>query len=109
MLPESGVLTKYSSVRYSERRKQVKCRAWGQESVIISVIARVRNSGSLFRSFLYVFCRGDGSCPHSWGVRNSEVSARREATVYVQEIQASLLKKMLNVRYCLNCLTRDVQ
>ena len=43
------------------------------------------------------------------GVRNSEVSAMRESTVYVREIQASLLKKMLNVRYCLNCLTRDVR
>ena len=36
MLCESGVLTKYSSVRYSERNNG---RAWGQESVRISVIA----------------------------------------------------------------------
>ena len=68
-----------------------------------------RNSGSLCQSFLYVFRRGAGSCLHSRGVRNSKVSARRESTVYVREIQASLLKKMLNVRYCLNCLTRDVR
>ena len=78
-------------------------------SVRISVIARVRNSGSLFQSFLYVFGRRAGSCPHSRSVRNREVSARRESTVCVREIQASLLKKMLNVRYCLNCLTRDVR
>ena len=45
-------------------KKQVKCRAWGQESVRISVIARVRNSGSLFRSFLYAFRRGAAFCPH---------------------------------------------
>ena len=75
----------------------------------IFVIARVRNSGSLFQSFLYVFGRRAGSCPHSRNVRNREESARRESTVYVREIQASLLKKMLNVRYCLNCLTRDVR
>ena len=68
-----------------------------------------RNSESLFQSFLYVFLRGAGSCPPSRGVRISEVSARRESTVYLREIQASLLKKMLNVRYCLNCLTRDVR
>ena len=38
----------------------MKCRAWGQESVHISIIKRVRNSGSLFQSFLYVFRRGGG-------------------------------------------------
>ena len=41
------------------------------------------------------------------GVRNSEVSAMRESTVYVREIQASLLKKMLNVRYCLSVIVRE--
>ena len=41
MLWGSGFLTKYSGVRYSEGKKQVKCGAWGQESVHISVIARV--------------------------------------------------------------------
>ena len=42
----------------------------------------VRNSGSLFQSFsFYVFRRGTGSCPHQWGVRNSEVSTRRDSTV----------------------------
>ena len=87
----------------------MKCRAWGQESVRIFVISRVRNSGSLFQSFLHVFRRGAGFCLHSRGVCNREVSTRRESTVYVLEIQASLLKKMLNVRYCLNCLTRDVR
>ena len=59
MLCESGFLTKYSSISYIKRRKQVNCRAWGQESVRISVIARVRNNGSLFQSFLYVFRWGD--------------------------------------------------
>ena len=41
------------------------------------------------------------------GVRNSEVSAMRESTVYVREIQACLLKKMLNVRYCLSVVVRE--
>ena len=41
------------------------------------------------------------------GVRNSEVSAIRESTVYVREIQACLLKKMLNVRYCLSVVVRE--
>ena len=53
----SAFLIKHSSVRYSRRKKQLKCRAWGQESAHISVITRVRNSGSLFQSFLYAFCR----------------------------------------------------
>ena len=45
MLCESGFLLKHSTVRYKEKKKQVSvnCRAWGQESVRISVIARVRN------------------------------------------------------------------
>ena len=68
-----------------------------------------RNSGSLFNHFFMCFAWGAGSFPHSRSFGNSEVSARRESTVYVLEIQASLLKKMLNVRYCLNCLTRDVR
>ena len=76
----------------------MKCRALGQKSVGISAIARVRNLGSLFQSFLYMFLRGAGFCPHSRGVCNSEVSTRRESTIYVREIQATLLKKMLNVR-----------
>ena len=61
----------------------MKCSALGQESVCISVTARVRNSGSLFQSFLYAFRRGAGSCPHQQAVRNSEVSARPESTGYV--------------------------
>ena len=38
----------YSSVRYCERKKKVKCRAGGggHESVCISVIERVRNNES---------------------------------------------------------------
>ena len=82
----------------------MECRAWGQESVRISVIA-----GVCFNHFFMCFAWGAGSYAHSRSVRNSEVSAMRESTVYVREIQASLLKKMLNVRYCLNCLTRDVR
>ena len=38
---------------------------------------------------------------------NSEVSAMRESTVYVREIQTCLLKKMLNVRYCLSVIVRE--
>ena len=33
----------------------MKCRAGGYESVRISVIARVRNSGGIFQSFLCAF------------------------------------------------------
>ena len=40
------------------REKQVKCRAGGYESVCISIIARVRNSGSIFQSILCAFLRG---------------------------------------------------
>ena len=36
----------------------MKWRAGGYESVRISVIARVRNSGSIFESFLSAFLRG---------------------------------------------------
>ena len=36
----------------------MKCRAGGYESVRISVIARVRNSGGIFQSFLCAFLRG---------------------------------------------------
>ena len=74
----------------------MKCQAWGAGKC-----PHFRNSGSLFQSFLYLFGWRAGSCPHSRSVRNSEVSAMRESNVYVREIQASLPKKMLNVRYCL--------
>ena len=78
MLCESGFLTKYSSISYIKRKKkQVNCRAWGQEIVHISVIARVRNSGSLFQSFLY--CVSPGGLVL---VRIGGVSVRRESTVY---------------------------
>ena len=109
MLRESGFLTKYSSARFSERKnkrnialggRKVSAFSWSRESVI---------AGVCFSHFFMCFARGAGFCPRSRGVRNSEVSERRESTVYVLEIQASLQKKMLNVRYCLNCLTRDVR
>ena len=34
------------------------------ESFRIPLIARVRNKGSLFKPFLYAFCKGTGSCLH---------------------------------------------
>ena len=79
------------SVRYSETKKQGKCRAGGHESVRISVIARVRNDGSLFQSFLDAFRRGAGFCPLWQSVRNSKVSARRHPTVFrnLKETQRS--------------------
>ena len=46
------------SVHYNKRKKQAKCRAGGYESVRISAIARVCNSGSIFQSFLCAFLRG---------------------------------------------------
>ena len=42
------------------KKKQVKCCAGGHESVQISVIARVRNNGRTFQSFLHAFRRGGG-------------------------------------------------
>ena len=44
---------------------------------LLSLIARVRNSGNLFQSNQYViyFCQGFSCCPHYRGVGNSEVSA----------------------------------
>ena len=79
------------SIRCSERKKQVKCRAGEHESARISVIARVRNDGSLFQSFLYAFRRGAGFCPLWRSVRNSKVSARRHPTVFrnLKETQRS--------------------
>ena len=62
---------------YQEKKKQVNCRAWRQEIVRIPVIARVRNSGSLFQSFLY--CVSPGGLVL---VRIGGVSVRRESTVY---------------------------
>ena len=79
------------SIRCSERKKQVKCRAGEHESARISVIARVRNDGSLFQSFLNAFRRGAGFCPLWQSVRNSKVSARRHPTVFrnLKETQRS--------------------
>ena len=34
------------------------------ESFRIPLIARVPNKGSLFKPFLYAFCKGTGSCLH---------------------------------------------
>ena len=51
-------------------------RFWGKESVRISVIV-----GVCFSHFFMRFAGGAGSCPRQRGVRNSEVSAKRESTV----------------------------
>ena len=66
------------------REKLGKCRAGGHESVRISVIMRVSNSGSLFQPFLYAFRREDASCLQWRGVRNSEVSVGRESIVHLK-------------------------
>ena len=47
----------------------------------MSSSARVRNSGSLFQSVIWFFL-GFNCCPFYRGVRYSEVSARRELTVF---------------------------
>ena len=54
---------------------------WGHESVHISVIARVRNNGSTFQSFLHAL-RGGGA--GAGGVRNGEVSIQRESIVHLE-------------------------
>ena len=64
------------------KKKRVKCRAGGHGSVRVYVIARFSNSGSFFQSFPYALRRGAGSRPQWGGVRDSEVSTRRELTVY---------------------------
>ena len=70
------------SVRYSETKKQGKCRAGGHESVRISVIARVRDDGVYFSHFFMRFAGEAGFCPLWRSVRNSKVSARRHPTVF---------------------------
>ena len=59
---------------YSGHRRDLK---------LVSSLARVRNSGNLFQSNVCnLFFPGIYSCcPFYWGVRYSEVSARRELTV----------------------------
>ena len=46
---------------------------------LVSSLARVRNSGSLFQS--NVCCRGFNYCPFFGGARYSGVTARRDLTV----------------------------
>ena len=48
----SAFLIKHSNVRHSRRKKQWKCRAWGQESAHIYVIA-----GVCFSHFFMRFAR----------------------------------------------------
>ena len=46
--------------------------------------ARIRNSGNLFQSTSVIYInRGFSCCPYYLGVRDSEVSARRELTRFV--------------------------
>ena len=59
----------------------MKCCVGGHESVHISVIARVRNNGSTFQSFLHAL-RGGGA--GAGGVRNGEVSIQRESIVHLE-------------------------
>ena len=66
------ILNEALSVCYSKRKKQVKLRAGGLESVYISVKGRVRFKGNLFR-FL-CFSPGAGYCLQWRGVCNSIVS-----------------------------------
>ena len=60
----------------------MKCCAGGHESVQISVIARVRNNGRTFQSFVHAFRRGGGSGAGS--VRNGDVSVQRESIVHLE-------------------------
>ena len=83
------------SVRYSERKKKVKCCAGGHESV--------RNDRSLFQSFLYAFRRGAGFCSLWRGFRNSEVSAGRHSTVFRN------LKETRQSSYIENILARRIE
>ena len=50
---------------------------------LVLLMARVRNSGIYFsQTFVIFLCRGFSCCPYYRGVCNSEVSARRELTVF---------------------------
>ena len=57
------------------------CRGFAAVGIIrVSLIARVRNSGNFSQTSVIYFCWGFSCCPYYQGVRNSEVSARRELT-----------------------------
>ena len=73
------ILNEALSVCYSKRKKQVKLRAEGLESVYISLKGRVRFKGNLFRFFMLF--PGAGSCLQWRGVCNSEGYAGRESIV----------------------------
>ena len=62
----------------------MKCCAGEHESVHISVIARVRNNGSTFQSFLPAFRGGGGGGSGAGGVRNGDVSVQRESIVHLE-------------------------
>ena len=76
----------------------MKCRAGEHESARIYVIARVRNDGSLFQSFLYAFRRGAGFCPLWRGVRNSEVSVGRHSSLFHNLTRRSSYKETILAR-----------
>ena len=48
---------------------------------LVSLKARVRNSGNLFQSNVCNVCLGFSCCTYYRGVRDSNVSARQELTV----------------------------
>ena len=75
----------YQGVRNSGNFSQTSvlyfCRGFAAVGIIrVSSIARVRNSGNFSQTSVIYFCRGFSCCPYYQGVRNSEVSARRELT-----------------------------
>ena len=72
------ILNEALSVCYSKRKKQVKLRAGGLESVYISVKGRVRFKGSLCHFISSCFSPGAGSCLQWRGVCKSEGYAGRE-------------------------------
>ena len=57
---------------------------------LVSSVARVRNSGSLFQMSVIYFCPEFICCPYYRGVRYSGVSARRELTVFLSFLLAFL-------------------
>ena len=70
-------------VSVTAKERTSKMSHWGGHgSVRVYVIARFSNSGSFFQSFPYALRRGAGSRPQWGGARDSEVSTRRELTVY---------------------------
>ena len=76
---------------YSGHRRDLK---------LVSSLARVRNSGNLFQSNVCnLFFPGIYSCcPFYWGVRYSEVSARRELTVSTYQFSTLISIRFLKIQ-----------